>query len=30
MRYTLTLIEEEASLLHDPLATPCDASGAPT
>ena len=30
MRYTLALIEQEAALLHDPLATPCDANGAPT
>ena len=29
MRYTLKLIEEEAALLHDPLAVPCDAGGRP-
>ncbi len=30
MRYTITLIEDEAKLLKDPLATPCDARGNPT
>jgi hypothetical protein len=30
MRYTLQLIESEAALLHEPLATPCDARGNPT
>ncbi len=29
MQYTITLIEAEATLLHDPLATPCDARGNP-
>jgi hypothetical protein len=30
MRYTIELIQAEAELLHDPLATPCDAGGNPT
>jgi hypothetical protein len=29
MQYTITLIEAEAPLLHDPLATPCDKRGNP-
>jgi hypothetical protein len=29
MRYTIARIEEEAGLLHDPLAAPCDARGLP-